>query len=764
MMRIPFNVSARTALLIGRENVSNANGAIIELVKNAYDADATCAVVFFENNALYIIDNGHGMDENIIKNQWMTIGTDTKNVDPYSPGKRVKTGAKGIGRFALDRLGQQAEMYTLPKDQKTGYHWTIDWQEFERKDITIDKVQAALESLPDLDMEEKLPAGAWKSGVQIGFPRGGTIIKISSLRDRWTDDNLRELYRNLETLVPSTEDEESFSVALLAPGTEEVFGPVRSLIDDAFDCKISAVYDSKEKKVHITIERDELDVEELEKRYGAVFKEESMREEQYSLATFKRGAFSYTYHLSEVMRGYDDSNKLLEDIGDFRFNLSFAKNSAPNKEDLLKYPYKTVDYATRKLWLRKFGGIRLFRDNFRVRPYGENGDDWLRLGERAAGSPAGAGQRLGGYRLRPNQVVGAVHISRLENINFQDKSSREGIQHNAAFALFTQLLTDIIALLEKDRNVIFFSLSELHRRTDAEEIRSAAAEDAAKRIKDGNEEKIDKDDAIVIVEELESKKNKLQNALEENKILRSLASAGIVTAAAAHELKGLENFLRTRNDDMRSLLKRHIPVEVLDSVQDAFNPYILLEQMRKTDESLSEWISYALTPLRRDRRSAKPIYLKPYLDSLNETWKNLLEHRGIALEVAAFDDGFKIKTFPIDLDTIFYNLLINSVESFTRSKKRESRRIEINCGPDDKFYRIAYRDNGVGLDKAYKDRPRDIFLPQETTKRDSEGQLIGTGMGMYLVKSVVDENRGRITILPESDGFRLEIFLPAYHA
>src|SRR3989344_4198421 len=113
MAKIPFNVSARTARLIGRENVSNAEGAIIELVKNCYDADASSCIVFFDNkhtkskSDLYIINNGDGMTEKVIRDHWMTIGTSNKLNDFRTKNKRIKTGAKGIGRFALDRLGKK---------------------------------------------------------------------------------------------------------------------------------------------------------------------------------------------------------------------------------------------------------------------------------------------------------------------------------------------------------------------------------------------------------------------------------------------------------------------------------------------------------------------------------------------------------------------------------------------------------------------------------------------------------------------------------
>lgn len=129
-----------------------------------------------------------------------------------------------------------------------------------------------------------------------------------------------------------------------------------------------------------------------------------------------------------------------------------------------KYPYKTFSTANRKAWLKKFGGVKIFRDDFRIRPYGENGEDWLKLGERQSQSPGGAGQRLGGYRIGPNQIAGTINISRVYNISFQDKSGREGIIENDVFELFKNVIKEIIAFFEKDRNIIMYNLSELYKK------------------------------------------------------------------------------------------------------------------------------------------------------------------------------------------------------------------------------------------------------------------------------------------------------------
>jgi len=225
---IPFQVSARTARLIGRENIATSKGAIIELVKNGYDADSRVSIVYFDNksccfqneieesffqdliakgistqllhnayekqdssyvlkkniteedklmlksamsklSSIYIIDFGEGMTQKIIREHWMTIGTDNKANNIFTKSRRVKAGAKGIGRFALDKLGSKCEMTTIFNPDYhtdtdefghatsfTGYNWIVNWEDFEGEFKTIDKVGAILTGINTEYLREEL--------------------------------------------------------------------------------------------------------------------------------------------------------------------------------------------------------------------------------------------------------------------------------------------------------------------------------------------------------------------------------------------------------------------------------------------------------------------------------------------------------------------------------------------------------------------------------------------------------------------------------
>ena len=148
MEKLKYKISSRTTILIGREGVSRADGAIIELIKNTYDADADFCYIAFDvkNDTLYILDNGVGMTRDVIESSWMLIGTDNKKYSFVSKGKRVKSGEKGIGRFALDRLGSKCIMYTKSKDESLIY-WYNDWDKFEETGKTLDEIEADFEYL-----------------------------------------------------------------------------------------------------------------------------------------------------------------------------------------------------------------------------------------------------------------------------------------------------------------------------------------------------------------------------------------------------------------------------------------------------------------------------------------------------------------------------------------------------------------------------------------------------------------------------------------
>lgn len=793
MAQIPFSVSARTAQLIGQQNFSTAEGAVIELVKNCYDADAKNSVIVFDNtdedasnHSLLIIDNGDGMTDTVIKDHWMMIGTDNKE-DEYETGSgRVKTGAKGIGRFALDRLGEVAEMFTLPKDpQQAASYWKVNWNDFKQKGISISQVNATLDELPNFNYRNKISdlTGNFSqlenyiSENNIEFTKG-TVIKISKLREVWSEEEITKLFENLEILVPPKE-QPIFSIALYAKDSPTEFGELTGVFYDDYDYKLSAKFlDDGNKTVEISIERNELDLKQIEKEYMEVFSMPYMQNPPFDFASFQNQKINYSVSLSELVKGQSevDSNNSLNKIGKFGFTFYFLKLTKSD-DGANKYPYRNFSSATRRAWLKKFGGVKIFRDDFRVRPYGEYGQDWLKLGERVAQSPQTAGQRLGGYRIRPNQISGTINISRITNISFQDKSGREGIQENEVFDLFKSIILGIIGQFEKDRNIIMYSFSERNKKVNAEEEAKGKAEEEAKRILEeeakrkeaeanNSQNQNDSENGPTESEKtlaagFQTQKVEIEEKDNEIRLLRSLSGTGLIVASFAHELRSLRTLLVSRTDDLKNVLERHLNLKEVKKLPSEENPFSMLNHMREQDVQIKHWLDYSLSALKKDKRTRTNLDIADYFKSFKENWENALKRRKVDLVIQNnLQLPTQLRAFAIDFDTLFNNLLINSLDSFKRRKDNHVRQVEVTYETDNKLLKIYFTDTGAGLSKDFLKQPNEIFLPFETSKVDKRGNKIGTGIGMYLAKTIVEDYKGEIEILEINNGFKLGIYLP----
>lgn len=767
LIEIPFTVSARTARLIGHENFANAEGAIIELVKNSYDADASVSIIIINplNDSIYILDNGEGMTEEIIRRHWMTIGTDDKKTNFKSKKERVKTGAKGIGRFALDRLGKRCKMFT--KTSKTEcICWEVNWEQFENNSAVITDIKAkmypmdgfyipneVLRILKIFDFDVKVTE-SWKENK-------GTLIEISNLRDDWDNNTIKSLYNNLEILIPPLE-ENFFSIYLFNSNSPKDYGKIISASFDDYDYKLSATV-KEDKSLEITLFRNELDFKELIKL--GFFENLKLSQEQYSKSSFEKGQLQISTTLPNILAGFKniDLNNNLDKIGPFTFTFYFMKRGGGIEDkdaEIGRYPYKAVNYRDRAYWLDKFGGIKIFRDNFRVRPYGEIGSnswDWLELGRQALGSPTVSKP---GYKVRPQQVYGIINISRIGNINFDDKSSREGIQENDAFSLFKEIIRSIIGIYENDRNQIMMSLKKIYDTRNKKERKKQIAEE---KIKSKNKSNIPEGEKILI-EAIEVYKEEIEDLKDEQKLLRVLASAGLIVTSFAHELKNLSDSIVPRTEDLKDVLHDIIDKSKLESLPDFLNPFLMIDDMRTQDLRLKVWLDFSLASIRKDKRSRKTINLVTYIDGLERIWSSLLSRRKVKLII----DKWKFaevyfKGYEIDLDGIFNNLISNSVDAFKRSDAGEKREIKLSFSwnaLNASGISVVYEDSGPGLEEEIID-PNQIFQPFFTTKRDIRtGEKIGTGLGMWIIKTILDEYNGNIEFLNIRKGFKIKLELP----
>ncbi|MCQ2053233.1 MAG: ATP-binding protein [archaeon] len=760
-MKVPFSISARTAKLIGLENFANAEGAIVELVKNSYDADAgTCVVVLdIKENVklsnIYVFDDGSGMTKDTIISHWMTIGTNDKLLNAFSSGlNRIKSGAKGIGRFALNRLGKEAKMATFTKECRVGQLWNVDWSQFENASI-LSEIEASIDDIHideiynDLSHDNITKVEVIDKIFKSEFH--GTILRISNLNDSWTLDDSNNLLKNLEVLIPSHINT-AFSLYLYDLRNLGWGGKIEPIEYEDYDYKVIANFIG-ERNIDLRIERNELNVSLLETKYSRVFNRPEMQAYPYSIEEFRKGFFTKQIKISENV-----PDELVSCIGPFSFSFYFVKNKIKDeneRDEDKKYPYNPIDSALRKAWIERFGGIRIYRDNFRVRPYGENGNDWLDLGRRQAKSPGGAGQKLGGYRVRPNQIAGAVNISRLSNKVFEDKSNREGIQETDAFIVFKNILLQIISAFEEDRNHVMFNMSEQYKE---EHPATAKAQDIAKKVlsQTSKEERnsTEAQELKILAESYHSLESELHDKDSELAMLRGLASLGISVATFTHELRSIMERLIPRNEDLKKILLKNLPEDLFEDVVRFENPYRQLDIMHDEDEKLYSWLRYSLNSIQRSKRDWSKISLDRYFKFFIESWALTLSKKSIFID-GNFNalNGCMIEGIEMDLDSIFNNYISNSISAFLNSNE-EHKLIKIVAYQDHGFAIIDFIDNGVGLAQEYRDNPDIIFNAFETSKVDKKNNKVGTGMGLFIAKGVVSMYQGAaIAILPVSKGF-----------
>jgi len=749
-MKIPFNVDAYTARLIGRENVSKLDGAILELVKNTYDADASICLLYYENSTdtLYIADNGIGMSEEVIRTHWMTIGYSSKANSFKTEKGRIQTGAKGIGRFALDRVSDECTMIT--RSEKENIKWTVNWDEFHTGS-TITSVYADIEHIDfsfnhfisDIKNENV------KKIINDRFNNSGTIFKLTDLRDDWNNDTIDGLKNNLATLIPP-EINETFQLYFFDETVNDEYAKI--LENDgifSYDYKIEFSVGS-DQNVELTVYRDEFDFKTEFERImsGAGFTDEDRK-------YFNKIPIKIHKKLDEFipLKNSDISN-----IGNFSGVFYYAKNTAP-RDEKEKYYYK--DFTNRKDYRGIFGGIKIYRDNFRVRPYGEpntSNYDWLLLSNRKTKSPAGISHPTGSWKVNADQILGSIFISRT-NITLPDQANRQGIVETVEFGEMKTFLLAAISVFERDRQYVCRKLNsyyeKMHPTVEYEkEIKDKSEKGQKQENKDNTNadsrphpEYVEASKAHRVIQE---KENAIKILEDENRMLRTLATTGIVTNTYIHEIKDLTHKLSTK------IIMAKEALEFDDDKAECLKYIIDANNIR---EAFNSWFKITIESVRRDKRKMGKVDLTTLLGKLIQSWNETVNSRDICIVLETDDVTFKC--FPYEIESIINNLIANSLSSFDKMRN-SPKNINICLKEDNNGIILEYHDSGIGLSKIFKKNPYLILEPFESDKVDNYGEIVGTGMGMWIIKNTVDEYNGSIDLsrnIVEEQGFYITVRL-----
>ncbi len=439
---LPLRPRARLLRILGEDLISSESVALIELVKNAYDADATFVFVRFSgelepgSGCIEVIDDGHGMALETVRTAWMEPGTPSKMAHPRSESlKRRLLGEKGIGRFAASRLARELELITKRRGSKTEVYAIFDWGQLESPDLFLDEVLFLAEERAP---REILLGGTFDALVahdllsHSGSDRQGTILRMSGLKRSWLKADFQEIERSLSRMLPPFKTISRFRVILELP---KRFAEAPKEIDPP------TILASPHYRVTASVRRDgtyTIALEAPAKAKALAWRGRTMRIGDEPPIVF---------HDSKTPA---DPHVLDEDAGDL---VPVSPACGPLKVELLIWDRDDLGNIVESLgssladarnYLDSIAGINIHRDGFRVLPYGEPRNDWLRLDLRRVQKPT--------VRLSNNQIVGYINISADENPDLKDQSNRQGLQENQALLDLEAIMLRILERIEVVRH------------------------------------------------------------------------------------------------------------------------------------------------------------------------------------------------------------------------------------------------------------------------------------------------------------------------
>lgn len=421
-------------LILGEQLIRDEVAALFELIKNSYDADATKVSVKLDgaesasSGRIVVEDNGIGMSRKKILESWLEIGTISKysSATRKSPGGRVYLGEKGIGRFAVHKLGKRTEVTTRESGSKAEVDLTVDWTQFEHEGSDF------LESVPV----------TWNEHEPIVFiggrsPGNGTRIAITSLQTNWTQEMIDTLGRNLTGVASPLAGLRNFSVnldvhgALTRPVSGETIDSVLSSATYRFDAHID---NGGNLSARYSFNRPDL---------PDLRRTEEPRENLLDPTRYPRRALT--------------GGRREPTCGPFTFKLFAWDLRASDKRAVFG------DIKVYNDLVKPNSGIRVFRDGFRILPYGNPDDDWLSLDAR----------RVGGTfetQISRNQVFGIIEITLSNNPDLRDKSDRGGLIDNEAFKDFVHLIKKAIGVFVRYRSYDHNLIEKAYGRTRADKL------------------------------------------------------------------------------------------------------------------------------------------------------------------------------------------------------------------------------------------------------------------------------------------------------
>ena len=499
-MKHHFSITPRIIAHFGEDLIKNESIAILELVKNSYDACATeCNVEFYSENRelkkLTISDNGFGMNADVIKNVWFVIGTDYKKSVGMNQCGRFPLGEKGIGRLGVHKLGSKVRLFSK-KINNHEVELLIDWTELENAK-NIDDFAVIVK-------ENENPK-YYKNG------NTGTTIIIEELKFKWDRRQIRQIYRNLLSLnSPFPNQNYSFTVNISS--NEDLFERLPSLKDIIEN---GALYFGscvlKNNKIH-EFQYEFRPWTSLNKIQRRIVKLSDLNEAELSLKGLKeeegkKRPVEYEIDLDEYK------------IGEVRFDIIIFE------KDAAIFNFVNTEKRSINEYLAENGGIRVYRDNVRVYDYGERDNDWLGIDLKRV-------SRVGG-NVSNNIVLGYVRLNRSESIGLREKTNREGFIEDENYNAFVDAISYVLNIFVRERNVDKARLTTLYKTHKIEEPVLSDLEEVVKIVNERVENEDDKKEILRYLDRINDQYKKVK------KVLLMSANAGLNLSVVIHEIEKL---------------------------------------------------------------------------------------------------------------------------------------------------------------------------------------------------------------------------------
>lgn len=717
---MPFKPYARLMNIIGDQLITDKKVAVVEIIKNSYDADSEWVNVRFGNMSnlgfhdlpkeeqayIEIEDGGSGMSLDIIENVWLRPATPHKinkkrnKITKTSKG-RIIQGEKGIGRFAIHKLGEKIELFSKAE----GCHEVkleMNFGEFNPEDQNLFNQSQEYKLLEDVS--NNLYVNHPPERV---FSKSGTIIRISNLRENWTKKDLNELYKNIQRLIPPI-DKNAKSLGV-------------DFIND-FEIKLY-----KDDKLYVCEE--------------VMTFNDVIERAQYTMIgkITDDGIIEYSYRSTSPLRSFDNTVNLLDsdDLMINNYSLVGTKWFADDQEvkrkpacgafsftfyafNLAK-PDKTILNEDLKKFIKE-NFVFVLRDGVRVYPYGEKGVDWLNLDKLRSTYRAG-------QFISYNDLTGFIYISQEKNPDLSDSSNRQGIVNKEGkYDDFTNLVTaateifnteiKIDKLKEEVRNKAFQAKSKSVLKTSFEQLQNSLS-------------RIDDVETLNLASKFLDVYQKHLEVIEQRmETVEDLAGLGMAVEKSSHDSLRLLSLMRHNIKDFRKRVNK-----------ESYDQNELFSLLDELDENLQ--IVYddmqMIQPLFKIQRKAiTNVSVTECIGKVIKYFRSDFDNKIIS-HIDNFSGDILIKTNVGLILQVLINLIDNSVY-WLNSTNISTKKLSFKLDPFDQTLIVA--DNGKGI---REDVASLVFQEFFSMKSD------GRGLGLYIVRELLSRIGAEIYVLMNDD-------------